>query len=399
MKVLQINSVCGYGSTGRIATDIYGVLKAKGHDCLIAYGRDKAPTGINSYRIGSDFDVYLHVLGTRIFDRTGFYSKKATSSFISRIEQYSPDVIHLHNLHGYYINIELLFNFLRKYNKPIVWTLHECWAFTGHCAYFSYANCTKWETGCERCPQKKVYPASYVFDNSGWNYETKSRIFNSIEKMTIVTPSKWLAGLVSQSFLNRYRTVVINNGIDVDKFKPVNRSSFRERNNLLDKFIVLGVASVWTERKGLADFIQLSKMLNDKYRIVLVGVGTKELRMLPKNILCISRTNSVQELAEIYTASDVFVNPSKEESFGNVTVEALACGTPAIVYGVTGCAESVNKKSGIVVDIRDGVDGIYKAIQQLIKAPLKKEDVVARGREYNNEDRFNEYLKLYSEIT
>ncbi len=396
MKVLQINSVCGYGSTGRIVTDIYGVLKAKEHDCLIAYGRHNAPIGINSYRIGSDLDVYLHVLGTRIFDRNGFYSKNATSSFICRIEQYSPDIIHLHNLHGYYINIELLFDFLRVYNKPIVWTFHDCWAFTGHCTHFDYVCCEKWKSGCYGCQLKTEYPSSRCLDNSKWNYEMKRKLFTSISNMTIVTPSKWLSGLVSQSFLGKGRNVVINNGVDLEKFKPSN-SDFRKKHSLEDRFIVLGVASVWTESKGLADFILLSKMLNDKYRIVLVGIGPKESKLLPRNILYISRTNSAEELAGIYSAADVFVNPSKQESFGNVTIEALACGTPAIVYGVTGCAESVNEKSGIVVDIRVGVDGILKAIQEIKKNPFKKEGVVMRGRKYGKEDRFNEYLKIYSE--
>lgn len=397
MKILQINSVCGNGSTGRIATDLYGVLNKKGHDCLISYGRGKAPHNINAYRIGTDIDVNLHVIGTRIFDRTGFYSRKSTNCFIRKIEQYSPDVIHLHNLHGYYINIELLFDFLKAYNTPVVWTIHDCWAFTGHCSYFSYVGCEKWKTGCYNCPNKKEYPSSFCMDNSKWNYDMKRKLFTSVKNMTIVTPSKWLAGLVAQSFLRKSRIVVINNGIDLDIFKP-SPGDFRKKHNLVDKYVVLGVADGWDQRKGLSDIIELSKMLDSRYRIVLVGISPKESKKLSKNIFCIPRTNNIKELAEIYTAADVFVNPSREETMGLVSVEALACGTPAIVYNVTACAEGIDEKCGVVVELSAGVEGIFKAIQKIRDYSQKNLNVLDRAKRYNKEDRFSDYIKIYSEV-
>ena len=344
MKILQINSVCGVGSTGRIATDLYKVSEEQGHQCKIAYGRGTAPQGIDSIKIGSNLDNYMHVLKTRIFDKHGFGSVNATKKFIEEVKEYDPDVIHLHNIHGYYINIEILFNYLKEANKPVIWTLHDCWAFTGHCAYFDYVGCSKWKNGCNKCPQKEGYPTSKVFDNSKLNYEKKRELFTSVKNMTIVTPSKWLANLVKESFLGKYPVEVINNGIDLDIFKPT-KSYFREQYGLEDKFIVLGVASVWEERKGLKYFVELSKELSDDYKIVVVGVTEKQKKELPNNILAITRTNNVKELAEIYTVADVFVNPTLEDNFPTTNLEALACGTPVISFNTGGSVESIDNKT------------------------------------------------------
>ncbi|WP_346962031.1 glycosyltransferase, partial [Clostridium sp.] len=271
MKVLQINSVCGVGSTGRIATDLYKALEEQGHECLIAYGRGTAPKGIKSIKIGKDLDNYLHVAKTRIFDKHGFESTKATKKFIRKVEEYDPDIIHLHNIHGYYINIELLFNYLKRSNKAIVWTLHDCWAFTGHCAYFDYAGCGKWKDGCSNCEQKKEYPSSILFDNSKFNYENKRRLFTSVNNMIITTPSKWLARIVEESFLGKYPVNVINNGIDLSVFRK-SKSNVRKKYLLEDKKVILGVATVWDKRKGFNDFIKLSKVIDEDYRIVLIGL-------------------------------------------------------------------------------------------------------------------------------
>ena len=397
MKILQINTVCGTGSTGRIAVDLYRTLEEKGHECVIAYGRKTAPDGIKSYRIGSDFDMYYHALMTRITDRTGFYSVDATKKFIKQIDLYNPDVIHLHNVHGYYINIKILFEYLSKANKSVVWTLHDCWTFTGHCSYFDYVGCDKWKTGCFDCPQKKEYPKSVIFDKSKWNYEQKKKIFTSVKDMTLVPPSKWLADLVKQSFLGKYPVKVINNGIDLDVFKPT-ESNFREQHKLLDKFIVLGVASKWDRRKGLDDFIELSKMLNEDYKIVLVGLNDKQMQNLPENILGFMRTESVKELAEIYTAADVFVNPSVEETQGLTTIEALACGTTVVVYNATAIPESVDADCGVVVE-KGNVNGLKKAIEEIEQSgKFSRESCLDRAKLYDKQDKFGEYVRLYEAV-
>ena len=338
MKIFQINSTCGYGSTGRIAVDILKEIEANGDEGIIAFGRNSAPQDVVSYKIGSETLVKLHGILSRITDRQGFYSSFATKKLIEKIKEYNPDIIHLHNIHGYYLNVAILFNFLKEFNKPIVWTLHDCWAFTGHCVHFDFIGCHKWQTDCFKCPLKKDYPTSLVLDNSKKNFKEKKELFTAPEKITLVTPSRWLADVTRESFLGKYPVNVIYNGLDIDKFKPT-KSDFREKNNLQDKFIILGVASVWDERKGLKDFLKLQEMLNENQRIVLVGLNDSQLSSLPEGIIGIKRTNSIEELAEIYSSADVFVNASQEETMGLTTAEALACGTPAVVYNATAVPE------------------------------------------------------------
>lgn len=397
MKILQINSVCGVGSTGRIATDLYKVLKEQGHQCKIAYGRGTAPEGIDSIKIGSNLDNYTHVFKTRVFDKHGFGSVNATKKFIEEVKEYDPDIIHLHNIHGYYINIEILFNYLKEANKPVVWTLHDCWAFTGHCAYFDYVGCDKWKNGCSKCPQKQGYPTSNILDNSKFNYEKKKELFTSVKNMTIVTPSKWLANLVKKSFLDKYPVEVINNGIDLNIFKPT-ESNFREKYNLQEKFIILGVASVWEERKGLKYFVELSEKLSDDYKIVIVGVNEKQIKELPSNILTIMRTNNANELAQIYTTADIFVNPTLEDNFPTTNLEALACGTPVITFNTGGSKECINKNTGVVVE-KDGIDEILKNLKNMVQLKENKSfDIVMQALNYNKQYRFKEYTDMYEKI-
>lgn len=396
MKILQINSVCGIGSTGRIATDLYEILKEQGNECKIAYGRDMAkniPTE-DLIKIGIDYDVNIHALMTRITDKTGFYSKKATQKLIEQIIEYDPDIIHLHNIHGYYINIELLFNYLVKANKPLVWTLHDCWSFTGHCAHFDYIGCNKWKTVCCDCPQKKSYPQSLFLDNSQRNFKKKKELFTSIKKMTIVTPSQWLGDLVNESFLSKYEVEVIPNGIDLSVFKPSD-SAFRIKNKLENMKIILGVASVWGTRKGLNDFIKLSKMLDDNYKIILVGLKENQIKTLPKEILGIYRTNNVTELAEIYTMADVFVNPTYEDNFPTTNLEALACGTPVITYKTGGSPESLDETCGLAVE-KGNIDMLYESIFKICeKKPFSSEACIARSKMFDKNRRFNEYIDIY----
>lgn len=390
MKVFQINSTCGFGSTGRIAVDILKELEKNGGEGIIAYGRNSAPENVNSYRIGSDLQVKIHGVLSRITDRQGFYGTSATKKLIEKIKDYNPDIIHLHNIHGYYLNVAILFDFLKEYNKPIVWTLHDCWAFTGHCAFFSFSGCEKWKTECNTCPLKKDYPTSLVMDNSKKNYKQKKELFTKPENITFVTPSYWLKDLTEKSFLGKYPVKVINNGIDLTKFKPT-ESDFRQKNNLQDKFIILGVASVWEERKGLKDFIELNEMLSENEKIVLVGLDDNQLATLPKSIIGIKRTNSIEELAELYSAADVFVNPTYEDNYPTTNLEAISCGTPVVTYITGGSPESVFEGNGFSVPQGD-VKGIYDAIKKVDGCKTPTKDF------FDASKRYKEYVDLYKEI-
>lgn len=344
MRVLQINSVCGYGSTGNIVVDLYHELKKQGHACCIAYGRGTAPDDVDSYRIGIDLDVYVHGVMSRLTDKQGFYSTHATRKFVKWMKEYDPAVIHLHNLHGYYINIEVLFEALKQMDKSVVWTLHDCWAFTGHCSHFESVGCEKWKKQCSYCPQKKEYPASLWIDNSCDNYRRKKEAFSSLNQITIVTPSQWLADLVQQSFLQKYDVKVIHNGVDLNVFHPVYKN-VKNDYNLQKKKIILGVASEWSSSKGLQDFVKLADMIDQDWQIVLIGhiAGKKPQKL---NITCIDRTSDREELAAWYTAAEVFFNPTYQDTFPTVNLEAQACGTPVITYDTGGSPEGVDKLTG-----------------------------------------------------
>lgn len=398
MKLLQINSTLNWGSTGRIAEEIGQTVIAKGWKSYIAYGRYCNESASQPIRIGEDKDVYNHVLQSRLFDNHGLASQDVTRHFVKQIKELDPDIIHIHNVHGYYLNYRILFDFLLKADIPVVWTLHDCWAFTGHCVYYSFAGCQRWRTLCHDCPQKKEYPSSWLIDSSEQNYRDKLHSFTSLKNLVLVPVSEWLADEVRQSFLKNYPIRVIHNGIDTDVFTPmhVNKSKL----GLDDKFVVLGVASVWSPRKGLADFIKLRKKLSDNYLIVLIGLNEKQIKSLPKGILGIRRTNSVQELAMYYSVADVYVNTSVEETFGLTTTEALSCGTPTIVYNATACPETVTTETGFVVEQGDLVDMVNKIdwIKQQGKAVYTE---VCRNRAvelYDKKNRYSEYLKLYEEL-
>ncbi|MEE0109952.1 MAG: glycosyltransferase [Oscillospiraceae bacterium] len=365
MKYLFINSVAGFGSTGRIAAEKCRELMAEGHECVLAFGRDQANCGdVPTVRIGEPLDYKLHGLRNRLLDDQGFGSKGATRRFLRWVKDYDPDVIWLHNLHGYYIHIGLLFAYLRNSGKKIIWTLHDCWAFTGHCAYFDFVGCDRWKTGCHDCPQKGSYPASMLLDNSRGNYEKKKGLFAGIPNLTLTVPSHWLESRVKESFLKDYPVEVVYNTVNRDIFQPT-PSAFRREHGLEEKKIILGVASVWDERKGLKDFLALSQMLDERYEIVLIGLNQEQIASLPGNILGLPRTNSMQELAAAYTAADVFVNPSAEETFGMTAMEARCCGTEAIVYKDTACEEIVNQFGGIAVP--KGPEHLLEAIEKLTK--------------------------------
>ncbi len=390
MKVLEINVVCGIKSTGRICTDLASCLMADGNTCLVAYGREYVPEEYSaiSWKIGSETSVKNHALISRFFDCAGFGSGNATKKLIKKIQEFDPDIIHLHNLHGYYINIRYLFEYLKKSNKPVVWTLHDCWAFTGHCCHFDLIDCFKWkEDGCHNCALKTSYPKSLLLDRSKNNFREKKQLFTALENVTIVTPSQWLANLVKESYLSKYPVKVINNGIDTDIFKPT-PSDFKEKYGLENKKIVLGVSSLWTKDKGLEDFIRLSELLGGNCKIVLVGEVSQSL---PENILVIGRTDSREDLAKIYTMADVFVNPTYEDTYPTVNLEAQACGTPVITYKTGGSPESVDLRYGSVVE-QGSIDELVREISHDFSR------VEVNPLDFDKNQRYKEYTELYKSL-
>lgn len=399
MKILHINSVCGVKSTGRICTDIADILSANGDECRIAYGRDTVPEKYKSIavRIGTPSAVKRHILLSRLFGKTAFYSASATKRFLNWVDTYKPDVIHLHNLHGYYIHIGLLFKYIKKHNIPVVWTLHDCWPFTGHCSHFASVNCNQWQTACVNCVKKKSYPTCWLWENVKKNYNTKKQLLTSLSDLTLVAPSQWLADVAGNSFLGKYPIKLVNNGIDLSVFKPT-QGDFRDIYNINNKKMVLGVASAWGTNKGLGDLVRLSKLLPKEYQVVLVGLTKAQAADIPDNIICIERTDNVKQLAQIYTAADVFVNPSIEETMGLVTVEALACGTPCVVYNATAVPEAVDESCGVVVPAGD-VNGLCKAITDVAESGRYTWELcVQRAQKYDKATQFAAYTKLYRRL-
>lgn len=401
MKLLQICNEGNTGSVGTIAESLGIFVIEKGWESYIAFARFERPSKSNLIRIGNNLDVIFHGIESRIFDNDGFCSRNATKQLINKIEDIKPDLIHLHHLHGYFINVELLFKFILKSNIPVVWTFHDCWSFTGHCTYFDFVDCNKWKSHCNSCPQKLEYPKSIFFDNSRNNFSIKRELFTSISRMTVVSVSNWLDKLVGQSFFKSINHLCIYNGIDLELFKPINNSDFiKSKYSIDNKFVILGVATTWDRRKGLGDFIELSKYIKNDEIIVLVGLSKEQRRKLPSNVIGLPRTENRIELAHLFAASDVFLNLSTEETFGLTTAEALASGTPAIVYNKTASPELVNSRTGYVVEKND-----YLAIKGAIGEIRKNKKEFYKGNcrlractLFNSNDVYNTYFELYNNM-
>lgn len=349
-------------------------LLADGADSYVFWGRGRRAENEREFKFGTDAGFYLDVARTRLDGKAGFHSKAATKRLLRRLDEIDPDVVHLHNVHGYYVDIEMLFGWLAARNQKTYWTLHDCWAFTGHCAHFTYVGCSQWQTSCalgEPCPQLGTYPKTYAKHSCKWNFARKRELFSALEDLTIITPSRWLADLVGKSFLSKFPVEVRRNVIDTTTFKPT-PSDFRERHGVGDRFMVLGVASPWTERKGLKDFARLAEDLDSsKYAVVLVGLSERQMCDLSGKLVGLPRTNSAEELAEAYSAADVFVHPGIEETFGMTVVEAQACGAPVIVIEDTACAEIADPASAMVVPIDEAAIGeaVEKLCRMRSKAP------------------------------
>lgn len=397
IRVLQISTVCGSGSVGRIMVDIYHTLEKNGDRALIAYGRQKAPDGIQAFRFGSGADMALHVLSTFFKGEHGFASAGQTRRLTEKIRQWDPDVIHLHNIHGFVLQVELLFAYLKEAGKPVVWTLHDCWPYTGHCAFYDYTGCGGWKSGCRFCREyRRTYPYALFKNRTESNYIRKRAAFTGVPGLTLAVPSRWLEAEVKQSFLGAYPVEVIPNGIDRGKFRPM-RTGLRARLGLEDRFVVLGVANVWERRKGLAYLLWLAEKLPADCRVVLIGLSGRQKRRLPEKVLGISRTADTEELAGYYSMADVFVNATLEDNFPTTNLEALSCGTPVITFDTGGSPECLDESCGRVVPKGDK-RALLEAVLLEKQEPRGQKDCLKRAEQYRKEDRFREYAKLYRRL-
>ena len=406
-KLLQINPVIRTNtSTGRIMQEIGELAMANGWESYVAYsgGRDGVkPCRSKLMPVGGKLDVAFHGLWTRLTDRHGLASWFATKRFISEIKELKPDVIHIHNIHGYFLNYKMLFDYLKEADIPVIWTVHDCWLYTGHCYYYSSIGCDKWMSGCGNCPQRTAFPASWFIDSSKQNLKDKSETFNSIkDKLTIVPVSEWIRGEMSRSILQNCHYQVIHNGIDLNVFDVhPDDKAVREKYGLGDKHIILGLASIWSKEKGWDDFMEMSKMLNVDEVIVMVGVTEEQQKRLPENVVGIRRTENVRQLAELYSAAVAFVNPTWQDNYPTVNLESIACGTPVVTYRTGGSIEAVTEKTGYVVEQGD-VKGLLEAVREIErKGNLEyKADCRAHAlANFRKEDRYADYLKLYENLT
>ena len=395
MKIAFINSVAGFGSTGRLVSTLSMMDEVDGK---VYYGRKKDSSNAISMRFTGDIGNVTHAVGTYFFDDHGFHNAMETKRMLKDLDEFNPDIVHLHNLHGYYVHVGVLFDYLKRKNKKVIWTLHDCWSFTGHCAHYDGIGCDKWKDKCYDCPITNEYPFSWNKHNVTKNYERKKEVFTSIkDNLTIVTPSYWLEEQVKQSFLKECNVMTIHNGINLNDFKYT-ESSFRKKYHLEDSFIVLAVASVWDTTKGIEDLKELANSLPENIKLVVVGGTLSSNTTSIENALCIPRTNTVKELCEIYSASDAFINLTKQDTFPTVNIEALACGLPVITYKTGGSPEILTDKTGIVVE-KNNIEKMKEVLIELAKNnSFKKEDCIEVAFHYSLDKMYKGYLKLYKNI-
>lgn len=396
-RIVAINGI-NYASTGKITLNVASEARNSGYE-VETYFRNskegKKHPNPHQHFIGSRIDKLISERLAYIFGLSGYFNVYNTSLFINELKEIKPDLVHIHSLCDSYLNINMLFKYLKKADIPVIWTLHDSFPFTGRCAQ---NRCTKWQTGCGNCPHKDYYPGTLFLDNSRQVLKTRSRIYNYLDKLTIVTPSKWLADLAKLShFGTKHDIRVINNGIDLNIFRPV-KSDFRKQHNLEDKFLILGLAYYWDESKGLDVFIELSKRLDDRFKIIMVGTNDELDKILPDNIISIHRTHSQEELVKIYSACDLFVNPTRDENYPTVHMEAIACGLPVLTFDVGGCKEMLNSECGDSVGM-DDIDGmVNKIIDISINNPFNKKDCLEHAKSFNQELKYKEYVDLYNQL-
>ena len=383
--------------------EIGNLAMANGWESYVAYSRGRDGIMVcpsHTIPVGSKASVAWHVLQTRLLDRHGLSSSAATRRFIRELERIDPNVIHIHNIHGYFLNYKLLFDYLAGSGKPVVWTVHDCWLYTGHCFHYDAVNCDRWKQGCNHCPQRTAFPKSFLADRSAQNYRDKKAAFTSIdpEKFVVVTVSEWMRNEMKDSFLKDCRFRIIHNGIDTDVFRPTAVNPF---SDLGKKHVLLGVASIWNKEKGLEDFARMATMLGEDEVLVLVGLTAAQRSTLPNNIVGIPRTESAQQLAELYAAADVFINLTYQDNYPTVNMEALACGTPVITYATGGSVESVNEQTGFILEQGD-IEGVLQAARTICREG--KEKWTGPCREYaiehfSKDQCYKQYIELYNSLT
>jgi len=391
LKIVQINSGANRGSTGRIADQIGATAIERGHCSALAYGRNAQPGVSDYYRIGGHFNSLIHGFESVLADRHGLGSQMATKRLVNWLHAQAPDAVGLHNIHGYYLNYPILFDFIRRAGLPVLWTLHDCWPFTGHCSYFDRFDCLKWQKECHDCPMTSYYPRS-LLDFSRRNFRLKKSVFCGISKLVIVTPSRWLKANVQQSFLSEYPIEVVHNGIDLKVFRPAEKC--------VSDSLILGVANTWDDRKGLRDFVKLRDLISRSIRIVLIGVTKSQKRQLPPGVSGIERTESIQELVSWYQKASVFLNPTYSDNFPTTNLEALACGLPVVTYNVGGSPESLDHETGRVIEPGD-IEGLARAIGELARGDRQAISAACRARAealFNKDDRFADYVDLYEAL-
>lgn len=402
MKVLRITTEINRSSIGRTTEQLGKLVIAEGWESYIAWGRADGESASQKIRVGNKISVWFHGILTRLFDLHGYGSYFATKRLVSQIRKIKPNIIHLHDIHGYYINLKVLFNYLKESGIPVVWSHHDCWAFTGHCAFYSTVNCNKWQTECHDCPLSKDYPGSLFVDNSRKNYRLKKELFTSLDKLYNVGVSEWISKELKKSFLKKYPILTICNGIDTDVFRPRQEyeKEVREKYGLGNGRILIGVATAWGERKGLSDYYKLRERLGDEYVIVLVGAPESIQQSLPKGMIGIQRTDSIDELCKLYSASSIVLNLASAESFGKTTPEGLACGVPSIVYNCTASPDLVDEGTGIVVEKSD-IPALVDAVNTIMS--WDKNDTIQKCREracelYSIKKNWPMYIELYKQI-
>ena len=389
LKLLQINVCSAVFSTGRIAEDIAKVAQAQGWATFIAYGRMSKPSVSREIKIGGFANEYIHYLQHRLWDREGLGSVRATRKLLAEIEKIRPDIVHLHNLHDHYLNYPLLLDYLQKKEIPTVWTLHDCWPFTGGCNHFTPFNCEKWKSSCANCPDKRGICA----DRSREQFLLKSEILGKIKNLTLVPVSDWISGFLDESFLAGKNRLTIHNGIDIEVFRPLENEASRRGT-----FKIIGVASKWSKSKGLDDFIKLRDALTQDFEICLAGLDKKMINKLPEGIKGISQTTDVSKLVRLYNEADVYVNPTYADNFPTTNLEALACGTPVITYRTGGSPEAIDKKTGIVVE-QGNIAALVNAIRSLKEKNLSATDCRKRAESlFDKRKCFNAYMNLYNSL-
>lgn len=396
-KIFHISGSINYGSPGRIVEQLGLLAQKNGYECIVAHSsRNENPSQLQHFAMTKKWQEAIHAAGAKFLDFHGLLSTRETKALVQRIKEYKPDIIHLHNIHGYFCNYKVLFEYLDTIDTPVVWTMHDCWPFTGRCFHFVGVDCYKWQTGCYDCTAEPGYTVSKYCDRSKSSYELKKRLFSSVKNMTMVPVSDWQAAFLKDSFLKDCKVQTIHNGIDLEKFKPMDGSRIRQKYGITDKYVLLGVAAQWSRRKGFDDILSLRNKLSDKYSLVLIGLTQEQIISLPAGIIGITRTESQQELAEYYSMADCFVNLTYQDTFPTVNLEALACGTPVITYRTGGSPEAVDKNTGMVVE-QGNVDAVVDAVSHLQLNSLSPEACRNRAVEKYNKDKcFEQYIKLYN---